>query len=57
MLVCIVIKILALEEYEIRFDILDIEDSLKRTIHAEKRKTLMGKLKTMTSQRHLVRLN
>ena len=57
MLVCIVIKILALEEYEIRFDILDIEDSLKRTIHAEKRKTLMGKLKIMTSQRHLVRLN
>ena len=55
--VCIATKIPDLEEYGIRFAILGIDDSLKRIIHGEKRKTLMGKLKTVTSQRHLVKLS
>jgi hypothetical protein len=50
MLVCVVTKIHALEEYGIRFAILGIDDSLKRITHGEKRKTLMGKLKIVTSK-------
>jgi hypothetical protein len=44
MLVYIVTKIHALEEYRIRFAILGIDDSLKRITHGEKKKDFDGKV-------------
>jgi hypothetical protein len=57
MLVYIVTKIHALEEYRIRFAILGIDDSLKRITHGEKKKDFDGKVENVTSQRHLVKLS